>query len=163
MFGRTGGMDGIDTSKRDGIECDRYVSGSGPKVATFSLRTAGAALGPDKLDEAACRLWVLHQLHPEGARCPACGAPVNSGRPLASWQAMKRVCCNSCGKYFTAATGTILQKMKISVRQLMLIAWGLCLGLGISHIAGICGVDESTVWHWRVKLECLDGGAHDAD
>jgi len=68
----------------------------------------------DLLDEQRCREWLLSKVHPFGPSCPGCGGPVVNDRQVASWWAGRRVCCKCCGKYFSATTGTVLNKMGLS-------------------------------------------------
>lgn len=111
--------------------------------------------GPGFLSEEACRAWLLEALHPDGARCPQCRAPVSDGQ-AASYRAGRKVACASCGRWFNAMTGTPLTGSKLDCRQLVLIA--LCLGLGLEtgQAARLARVSPETVRAWRGRLSALE-------
>lgn len=106
----------------------------------------------DILDEQRCREWLLRKVHQAGQCCPGCGAELVNDRQRASWWAGRRVCCKSCGKYFSAVTGTVLNKMGLSYRQAFLLLLGLGLNLNMKVIAGLCHCHRDTVRLWRDKL-----------
>ncbi len=108
------------------------------------------------LDQRLCREWVLRQLHPDGPCCPGCGASPASGAQLASWWALRRLCCKSCGKYYTAATGTILHGVSVDCRQVVMLAWCLASKVGVKRAALACQVHPDTVRQWWRKLQILD-------
>ena len=118
-------------------------------------KTATVAL--DLLDEQRCREWLLSKVHPFGPSCPGCGGPVVNDRQVASWWAGRRVCCKCCGKYFSATTGTVLNKMGLSFRQAFLLLLGLDLNLEIKAIARLCACHRDTVRLWRDKIFLLRG------
>jgi len=123
-------------------------------------KTATVALG--LLEERECREWLLREIHTFGPCCPGCGAELVSERQRASWWAGRRVCCKRCGKYFSAVTGTVLNKMGLSYRQAFLLLLGLDLNLDLKVIAGLCHCHRDTVRLWRDKL-ALFGELNNAD
>lgn len=108
------------------------------------------------LDETTCRMWVLLRLHHGGACCPGCGCPITSDQRLAFSQ-FKRIVCGSCGKYFTALSGTFLSGIQGDLRQPIMMAYLIGLGLPDSAIADQLGVARSSVWRFRKKFEAKDG------
>lgn len=110
-----------------------------------------AAFGAGFLDQEACRRYLLAVLHPRGPVCPHCRQPLPTAQHQ-RWQALERLQC-ACGRWITAATGTILHGAKISPAQVVLLALCLALGLEDAALASIVGVSAETARQWRARLE----------
>ncbi len=123
----------------------------------FDPAKASAAFGADFLDTDRCRAFVLEQIHQGAARCPECGAELQ-GKRRETFLAWGRVNCPTCGKWFTATTGTALHKAKLDPRQLVLVAYLLAVGVDLAAIAAAAGVDQETVRVWRLKFQALGRG-----
>jgi transposase-like protein len=108
------------------------------------------AFGPDFLDADVCRKFVFKYLHPEGARCPECGAGLDETKSSRFWQG-KAVKCRQCGKTFTIRTGTALAGKGLSVQEIVLMLWLLSRGETDIRIAKIVGCNRETVRLWRRK------------
>ncbi len=103
-----------------------------------------------------CREWLLEQLHPAGPVCPWCGKAVSSPRLRLSWQNLGRVQCASCGRFFTALSGTLLSKTGLDPAAYVLLGLHLALGAGDQAIAGKLGVNRETVRRWRQRFAALE-------
>jgi transposase-like protein len=114
------------------------------------------AFGPDFLDGDACRDWILLQTHPAGPACPWCGKPVNSPRLQDTWQSLGRVQCTACGRFFTALTGTALNKTGLDCRGYVLLCLLLALGAGDQAIARKLGINRETVRRWRLRFAAVE-------
>ncbi|MFH1058372.1 MAG: helix-turn-helix domain-containing protein [Pseudomonadota bacterium] len=114
------------------------------------------AFGPEFLDAAACREWILTQTHPAGPACPWCGKPVSSPRLQATWQNLGRVQCTSCGRFFTGLTGTALNKTGLDCRGYVLLCLLLALGAGDQAIARKLGINRETVRRWRLRFAAVE-------
>ena len=107
------------------------------------------------LDETLCRSWVLLRLHHQGAVCPKCGSGLRKAQRL-SFYNMKRVRCYTCGKFYTAMTGTFLCGTKLDFRQIVLMNYLIGIGLDDADVAKAVGLkDQSTVWKYRKKVSEL--------
>lgn len=128
-----------------------------PAISTscrlFDLERASLIFGADFLDSDRCSAFVLTGLHDGVAKCPDCEFEL-TGKRLETFQTFGRVHC-SCGKWFTATTGTPLHKTKLDNRQLVLIAYLLSIGVDTARIAAAAGVDPETVRMWRLKFSAL--------
>ncbi len=100
------------------------------------------------LDEAACRQFILSTLHPKGARCPRCNAPLSERRTAAFWTG-QRVKCGHCRKEFTGLTGTFLIGCHWDFTQIFLLFVLIGLGLKDPQIASILDCRVETVKKWR--------------
>jgi len=114
------------------------------------------AFGPEFLDAAACRDWLLAQAHPAGPVCPWCGKAVSSPRLQATWQNLGRVECTACGRFFTGLTGTALNKTGLDCRGYVLLCLLLALGAGDQAIARQLGINRETVRRWRLRFAAQD-------
>lgn len=91
-------------------------------------------------------------------RCVHCG-----GSALVRWGAtrtgLQRLRCKGCGRTFSAATGTVVARIRLPEKLQLALADMLgptpssCRRLAIR-----LGVDKMTIWRWRMAiLEALDG------
>lgn len=126
------------------------------QTGRFTPADVVASLDASWLDEMTCRMWLLLQLHHRGAQCPGCGRPITEAQRL-SFSNFKRICCGGCGKYFNGLTGTFLSGVK-DVRQVVLQAYLIGIGLSDSVIADQLGVDRKSVWRCRKKFEAMKRG-----
>jgi len=100
------------------------------------------------LDEDACRQQVLSGLHPEGALCPRCRAPLSERRTVAFW-AGRRVKCGHCRKEFTGLTGTFLIGCHWNFTQIFLLTVLIGLDLPDPKIASVLDCRVETVKKWK--------------
>lgn len=100
------------------------------------------------LDEVACRQFILSSLHPDGARCPRCRAPLSKRRNAAFWDG-RRVKCSHCRKEFTALTETLLSGCHWTYAQVFLLMVLIGLDLGDRQISSILKCRVETVKKWR--------------
>jgi transposase-like protein len=111
--------------------------------------TDGLALGI--LDARVCAWWLVARLHPNGPACPHCSNSVHPDS-LPRWRELRTLRCTSCGRKFSARTGTILHGANLAPTQIVLMA--LLLGLRQSNqtIAKLAGCSDETVRQWRERL-----------
>ncbi|MFH1034352.1 MAG: helix-turn-helix domain-containing protein [Pseudomonadota bacterium] len=114
------------------------------------------ALGKEFLDAARCRDWLVEHLHPEGPRCPCCGMPLTSPRSRASFRQLGRVQCTICGRFFTALSGTMLNKTGLEPAGYVLLCLLMALGQGDQAIAAKLNVNRETVRRWRLRFKTLE-------
>lgn len=114
------------------------------------VETDGCGFTYQALDADYCRFLIYRWLHPDGVRCPHCGA---DGSPYSSrLNAGLRALC-LCGKWYSAVSGTWLSGCKLDPRKVYMLAFLVREGFSDSRIAEITDMDRSTVWAWRRKLE----------
>lgn len=107
--------------------------------------------GPNFLDEARCREWIISRMHSTGYRCPYCGADVPV---MAYGRYVKalRIRCTDCRRQFTAFTGTWMSGAKMDPREVVLVAIMIRLGRGASFIARLTGRSVTTISDWSRRL-----------
>lgn len=104
------------------------------------------------LDEGACRYALLQNMHQGHATCPRCrSAIVSSG-----FWAGKRTRCQSCGKFFTAVTGTFLNGTHFDFRTVFCIALFLEAGLTHKKIGALLDISPETVRLWKMKFDAFE-------
>jgi len=110
----------------------------------------------DFLDEEVCRRWILKTIHGDGEMmCPGCGAPL-AGIALQRFWEGKRICCRTCGKFFTALTGTFLAGCHMTFREVILFAVFLHFRIPPREIARILRISVETVRLWEIKFKALE-------
>lgn len=127
-----------------------------PKKKIF-LQGAAEAFSPKFLCEKSCREYILRALHPRGAHCPRCSAPLASEAGLQNFWQGRRCQCATCGYRFTALIATLFSGTHLDYRQILLIMALLNLGRNLSRtfIARTVGVSEATVSRIKDKIEFL--------
>jgi transposase-like protein len=114
------------------------------------------AFGADYLDETACRSWILKAIHGTGeAHCPECQVTLSGIASQRFWEG-RRICCRSCGKYFTAMTGTFLGGCHLSFQEIILFAVFLYFKIPAAAIAKILKISNETVRLWEIKFQSLE-------
>jgi transposase-like protein len=100
------------------------------------------------LDETACRHWLERHLHPEGLRCPRCGATERRlFRPEATLPAYR---CQQCDRYYTVLSGTVFAKTRQTPQKLVLLLRGVAQGESSARLArelGLCYKQVHTLRH----------------
>mgnify|MGYP001340717988 CR=1 FL=1 len=107
----------------------------------------------DSLSWAHVGRWVIDHLHPEGQRCPHCGAELVDEKRLERWYQCERIECKSCSRFFTSLTGTILQRSTLDPREVYLLAVLSALQVSREQIAEILDVHKDTVRNWQQRLQ----------
>ena len=141
------------------------LTGGSPAFASrsfFTLKDAAASFSRSLLDEPARRAWVLRSIHPHGPRCPycACEPSPTEDRVIDSFWAGRRCACKSCGRFYTARTGTFLEGAHLDYRQVFLLAVLVDLmqtGLDAQRVAGIIGISADTVRLWIKRFRAFEG------
>ena len=113
------------------------------------------AILPDNLSillihfsERRCREWVIHELHPDGIYCPSCGVAQDSSRIQLAYS-LKRIRCCSCGRKFSAYTGTSLENTQLGPRQIVVMLMLFRMGRPDKDIAHAAQMSRSTAARWR--------------
>lgn len=118
-----------------------------------------------KLRALDARREVLSRIDARGQaleRCVHCG-----GSTLVRWGStrtgLQRLRCKGCGRTFSAATGTVVARIRLPEKLQQALADMLApVPSSCRRLAAQLGVDKMTVWRWRMGiLAALEGvGAH---
>lgn len=105
------------------------------------------------MDEDACYAWLVDLLHPGGLACPRCGQPDRlcvhrrHRAPVLDYQ------CGDCRRVFNAWTGTVLQGMRRTPSQVVLILRGIAQGVPTAQLARELGCDRMHLLGLRHRLQ----------
>lgn len=103
------------------------------------------------LDEATCLQWLERHLHPEGLRCPRCGASERRlFRPQATFPAFR---CQPCDRYYTVLTGTAFAKTRQTPQKLVLLLRGIAKGESTACLARELGLSYKQAHTLRHRVQ----------
>jgi transposase len=117
----------------------------------------------DLMNEEACYEYLVGVLHPEGLRCPGCGAKDGLGvhrchrSPVLDYQ------CGHCGRVFNAWTGTSLANTHRRPAEVLLILRGILQGVPTARLARELNCDRKHLLELRRKLQGLAERAQEED
>src|SRR5712692_10691573 len=103
------------------------------------------------LDEGACLAWLEQHLHPEGLRCPRCGAPER--RPARRAAAFPASRCQHCDRFYTVLTGTVFAKTHQTPAKLILILRGIAKGEPTARLARELGLCRRQMHTLRQRIQ----------
>lgn len=125
-------------------------------LRAFTMTAALSLFSADCLKESETSRWILDQLYPEGPACPTCQKPFTDERRRGRWYELQRFQCPHCGRFGTAATGTILQNSPLAPRKVFLMAALLEMRVASRIIASVIGCSVETVRLWKLKFAALN-------
>jgi transposase-like protein len=105
----------------------------------------------DLLDSAACLEWLERHLHPEGMRCPRCGAPER--RPARRAAAFPAYRCKQCDRFYTVLTGTCFAKTRQTPAKLVLILRGIAKGESAARLSRELGLSRRQMHTLRQRVQ----------
>jgi transposase-like protein len=109
----------------------------------------------DLLHPEECECWLLEHFHPDGLRCPRCGASVAQAhhfrRTRKSQLTVYR--CNRCAKTYNLYSGTVFQQRHLTPQQVVLLMRGILKGEPSTVLAAELGVNYITVLELRRDLQ----------
>lgn len=103
------------------------------------------------LDEQACVEWLEHHLHPDGLKCPRCGACERRvARHIGPLPAYR---CRACEGYHTILTGTVFAKTRQPPSKLVLIVRGIAKGESTARLARELGIGRVRLHELRKRVQ----------
>lgn len=142
---------------RVGIEKRPHAASAQPVKRWIGAHEVFAGFDVEWLNERVCTRWVLDRLMPYGPSCPRCGNPITRSRQTDSWYALRRVRCGQCGRFLTATSGTFLHGAGIDVREYLIIALLVGMGVDVSEIARLLGRSRDTIATWSLGIKAWGG------
>jgi transposase-like protein len=109
----------------------------------------------DLLDHERSVAWIEEYFHPEGFKCPQCGAPVEQARPFRKTKRSQLSVyrCQVCDTAYNLYTGTIFQQKHLTPMQIVLLMRGICKGESTNILAAELGLSYSTVLNLRHTIQ----------
>ena len=143
----------MDVMENIAIIKDEIKGGLGANI--FLPKDVAKDFAAAFLDEDVCRHWIIKHLHPESApTCPNCHTDI-SDRVLPRYWEGGRICCNTCGKFFTALTGTFLNGCHLNFSGVFLLALFLGINVPLGIVATKLDISEETARLWRNKFRSM--------
>lgn len=106
------------------------------------------------LDDQESLKWVERYFHPQGLRCPGCGATTQHAR---HFRPRKRgfgdYRCQDCQQVYNLYTGTIFAGSNLEARRVVLLLRGICKGESATVLAEELAVSRRCVHRWRKRLQ----------
>jgi transposase-like protein len=106
------------------------------------------------LDESHCRQWLLSRLHLGSPACPGCHKSIEGMALQRFWEG-KRIACRHCQKFFTARTGTFLDRCHMQYGEIVILAVFLALRIHPIIIAKILQCSTETIRLWEKKFQAI--------
>ena len=105
-------------------------------------------------DDELGEVWLCKYFHPQGLRCPSCGASANQarffGQTRRSHVTMYR--CRRCQTAYTVYTGTLFANKHLRPAQVILLLRGVCKGESTASLSRELHMAYDTVHHLRQQL-----------
>ena len=103
------------------------------------------------MDQAACLAWLEKHLHPQGLKCPRCGA--TERRVAKQGGHFPAFRCKACDRYHTLLTGTAFAKTRQTPATLVLLLRGLTKGESTSRLARELSISRKQMSTLRKRLQ----------
>jgi transposase-like protein len=106
-------------------------------------------------DNGLAEQWLWKYFHPNGLRCPACGAGLQHARSFGHTRRshVMQHRCRQCDKVYTVYAGTIFANKQLCPTQVILLLRGICKGESTASLARELQLAYDTVHHLRQLLQ----------
>ena len=106
------------------------------------------------LDDHESLVWIEKHVHPQGLRCPDCGATKEEAR---EFRIHKRgfvdYRCRACQRAYNLYTGTLFAGSNLEPRRVVLLVRGICKGEPATVLAEELALSRQCVHRWRHRLQ----------
>ena len=99
-------------------------------------------------------VWLEQHFHPEGLRCPGCGAGREQARAFrATQRGLLTYRCNRCQSAYNLYSGTIFANSLLPPAKVVLLLRGVCKGESAAALAKELQLSRTSVHEWRHKIQ----------
>lgn len=107
------------------------------------------------LDSSACEAWLERHFHPNGLRCPRCGASREEAHRFRVTQRseLQVYRCNSCKQTYNLYSGTIFHQRHVRPCEAVLLVRSFLKGEPSKTVAAELGLHYTTVLELRHDLQ----------
>ena len=109
----------------------------------------------DLLDHEQSTQWIMEHFHPDGLKCPGCGAGVSEARAFRQTRKSQLTVyrCRGCEQTYNLYSGTLFQQHHLTPMQVVLLGRGVCKGEPTSVLASELGLSYGSVLNMRHALQ----------
>ncbi len=106
-------------------------------------------------DDALAEQWLWKYIHPNGVRCPACGAGAHQARPFGQTRRshVRQHRCRQCDKVYTVYSGTIFAHKQLRPTQVILLLRGICKGESTASLTRELELAYDTLHPLRQRIQ----------
>jgi len=99
--------------------------------------------------------WLVEYFHPNGMRCPGCGAGLGDARKFRVTKSSQvpDYRCRSCDKTYNVYSGTVFERRRLKPEQVILLVRGVVNGEQAQILANEVGVCRQTVQTIRHQMQ----------
>lgn len=107
------------------------------------------------IDDELSRHWLLNHFHPEGLKCPHCGAGLDQARAFRQTKTSQLTVyrCNQCQGIYNLYSRTVFEGRYFRPAQAVLLLRGVVKGDPSAEIAREIGVSRQTVLQIRREIQ----------
>lgn len=109
----------------------------------------------DLMDREACLTWIEGHFHPEGVKCPHCGAGREQARRFRRTRcsALEVYRCRVCKGIYNVYSGTIFEGCAFTPEQTVLFLRAVLQGKPTAQVARELGISRTTATGLRHRLQ----------
>lgn len=109
----------------------------------------------DLVDDELSRHWLLKHFHPEGLKCPHCGARLDQAREFRQTQTSQLTVyrCTICQGVYNLYSRTVFEGRYFRPAQAVLLLRGVTKGQPTAEIAREIGISRPTVHAVRQEIQ----------
>jgi hypothetical protein len=109
----------------------------------------------DLLSQEESEAWIETHFHPDGLKCPTCGAAVDEATPFRTTRKSQLIVyrCRRCRHVYNLYSGTIFQQRHLSPQQVVLLLRGVLKGEPSNVLANELGLHYLTVLDLRREIQ----------
>jgi transposase-like protein len=107
------------------------------------------------LDHKRSTEWIIEYFHPNGLKCPGCGAPTDQARDFRATDRSQLMTyrCQVCDTVYNLYTGTVFQQHHLTPQQVVLLMRGICKGESSKMLAQELQLNYKTVLDLRHSIQ----------
>lgn len=109
----------------------------------------------DLLSKEQSERWLLEHFHPEGLKCPRCGAGVERSLPfrVTRKSGLQVQRCRDCQAIYNLYSGTVFEHRHLRPEQAVLLVRGVLKGESSKVLSAELKLNYITVLHLRCALQ----------